>query len=183
MDRAHEIALARSAAPASVSAKARVLVFDGNDFVAVDSGGGNGVTCVVNRSWPESIEPHCYDEEASRTVPPVSLRRMVLRHRGLNDQEIEREIATKLSTGVYKMPRRPAMTYMMSAAQVLYSDGGRMVGPWKPHLMIYVPYLSAADVGLATAPDLRVGMVSNPGTPFANLMIVMPAAIAVGERP
>ena len=67
MDRATEIALARSAAPPAVSDDATVLVWTGEGFETALHG-ANGVTCYVARSWPESIEPHCFDEEGSRTM-------------------------------------------------------------------------------------------------------------------
>ena len=34
----------------------------------------------------------------------------------------------------------------MSREQVLYSDEGRNVGRWHPHLMIYYPHLTSADL-------------------------------------
>ncbi len=181
LERSQEIALARSAAPASISARAQILVFDGADYVVAESG-SNGVTCVVNRSWQASIEPHCYDREAAETMLPMELRRNVLRHRGASEESIEREIATGVASGKYHLPRRPAMTYMMSAAQVLYDDEGRRVGPWRPHLMIYYPYLKEDDVGFAGAPDMRVGMVGDAGTPFSTLIIVMANSIPLAPK-
>jgi hypothetical protein len=172
---ATEIALARSAAPPSVAARARVLVLTDSGYAVADSGrSAEGVVCVVNRSWRASIEPHCYDAEAAATVMPVELRRNEMRHRSIPEAEIERELAAGLAAGTYRLPSRPAMTYMMSPRQVLYDDAGRRVGAWRPHLMIYYPYLTNAQVGLATQPDMRVGMVSDEGTPASTLVIVMP---------
>ena len=69
--RGTEIALARSGAPASVSAAARVLVLTDSGFVEA-APGTNGVTCLVNRSWIQSLEPECFDAEASATVLAVA---------------------------------------------------------------------------------------------------------------
>lgn len=80
MPRETEIALACSAAPASVSRNARVLLFADTAFV-VGASGSNGVTCIVNRSWPASLEPHCFDSEATATILPMELRRTILFHR------------------------------------------------------------------------------------------------------
>jgi hypothetical protein len=128
----------------------------------------------VNRSWPLSLEPHCYDAEGAATVMPMELRRNVLRHLGRGEEEIDRELSAGLVSGRYRLPRRPAVTYMMSAAQVLHADDGRRVGAWRPHLMIYYPYLTSADIGLGAAPDMRVGIVSESGSALASLMIVVP---------
>jgi hypothetical protein len=176
LPRDYEITLARSAAPPSVSARARVLVFTDAGFVVADSG-SNGVTCVVDRSWPQSLEPHCYDAEGAASVLPQNLRRTELAHRGKGEDEIDRETAGALATGRFRMPRRPALTYMMSAGQVLYDDDGRRVGAWRPHLMVYYPYLTNAELGLASRPDMQVGMVSDEGTPRASLVIVMPTFV------
>lgn len=169
---ADEILLARSAAPASVSARSRVFVLRDSGWVVGDSGLSD-VTCVVERSWRDSLEPHCYDAEASRTILPMEMRRDLLRHHGLDEHSIDREIADGLSAGRYRLPLRPAATYMMSAAQVLYNDDGKRVGAWHPHLMIYYPFLTDSALGLAATPDMSVGMVSDGGRPAANLTIIM----------
>jgi hypothetical protein len=170
-----EITLARSAAPESVSAGARVLILSDTGYVVGDPGRpGSTVTCVVDRSWRESVEPHCFDSEGAATVMPITLRRTVLRHRGWAEPDIDRDIALGLSTGRYRVPTRPALTYMMSPRQVLYNDEGRRVGAWRPHLMLYYPYLTDAALGLGSTPDMRVGMVSDAGAPLSTLILIAP---------
>jgi hypothetical protein len=177
-----EIALARSAAPASVSANARVLILADTGFVlAVE--GSNGVTCIVNRSWPTSLEPHCFDAEASATILPIELRRTVLYQRGIAEPEVERDIARMIASGEFRAPRRPAMTYMMSEGQQLVGDDGKPAGRWRPHIMIYYPYLKSSDVGFGRIPDMKVGMVTDEATPTSSLMIVMPQFIPVAQTP
>jgi hypothetical protein len=172
LSRDYEITLARSAAPPSVSAWARVLVFTDSGYVVADSG-SSGVTCVVNRSWPQALEPHCYDAEGAGSVMPPELRRAELAHRGVAQADIDREIAAGLASGRYRMPQRPALTYMMSAGQVLYDDSGRRVGSWKPHLMLYYPYLKSAELGLSSKDAGRIGSVSQGGTPASSLVIIV----------
>jgi hypothetical protein len=172
MPRDAEIALARSAAPASISAGATVLVMTDSGFVAA-AAGTNGVTCIVGRSWPLSLEPHCFDVEASLTILPIEIRRTMLLHRGKAVADVDREIDRALSSGELRVPRRPAMSYMMSAAQQLIGDDGNPAGNWRPHLMIYYPYLVARDVGFGATPEMSVGMVSDAGRPTANLTIIM----------
>jgi len=181
MARDVEIALARSAAPPGVSAAATVLVFADTGFIVAEKG-TNGVTCVVNRSWPASIEPHCYDREAAETVLPMQMRRLELLHRGLPESDVERVIADGLKSGEFRLPSRPAMTYMMSESQELINNEGAPAGKWRPHLMIYYPYLSNDAVGLPATPDMKVGMVSDSGKPTANLMIIMPQFVKVVSR-
>ena len=80
-----------------MSRDASVMVLTERGFeVAVT--GTNGVTCMVNRSQPESLEPHCFDAEASATVLPIELRRTELLREGRTPAEIDREIGDGLLT-------------------------------------------------------------------------------------
>jgi hypothetical protein len=173
-----EVPLARSAAPPSVSDHARVLVLVDTGFVVADSG-SNGVTCIVDRSWPASLEPQCFDAEASATILPIELRRTILYHEGHSDAEVEREIGEGLAKGRFRLPRRPAVSYMMSDAQKLIGDDGTPAGHWRPHIMIYYPNLTSRDVGFGQTPDMRVGMVADEGTATSSLVIIMPQFIPV----
>ena len=172
LPREREIALARTAAPAAVSRDATVMVLTERGFeVAVK--GTSGVTCVVNRSHPLSLEPHCFDAEASATVLPMELRRTELLREGKSNEEIDREIAAGLLSGKYRLPRRPAMSYMMSSEQVLYNDEGQKVGKWEPHLMIFYPHLTYADLGLGGTPSTQAALVVDEGKAVSNIMIVV----------
>jgi hypothetical protein len=167
-----EIALARSAAPPEVSGEATVMILTERGFEVAETG-RNGVTCVVNRSQPDSLEPHCFDVEGSATVLPIELRRTELLREGKSLAEIEREIGQGLVAGTYRLPRRPAMSYMMSSGQVLYDDDGTRVGKWQPHLMIFYPNLTPADLGLGGAPSPQAAIVVDPGQPLSNIMVVV----------
>jgi len=171
LPRQHEIALARSAAPRAVTDSATVYAFTDSGY-AVAVTGSNGVGCYVSRSWPESLEPHCFDAEGAATIMPMEMRRVELLHRGSALPEVERVIADGLASGRFRLPRRPAMSYMMSGAQVLYNDEGRRVGRWQPHLMIYYPFLTGPELGLA-GDDVNTAVLVDPGKPTSNMMIVL----------
>jgi hypothetical protein len=172
LPREREIALARSAAPPAVSREATVMVLTERGFeVAVP--GTSDVTCVVNRSHPRSLEPHCFDAEASATILPIELRRTELLREGTSAEKIDQEIAAGLLSGRYRLPRRPAMSYMMSPEQVLYTDEGAKVGRWQPHLMIYYHHLTSADLGLSGEPSTAAAMVVDEGRAVSNIMIVV----------
>lgn len=172
LPRARETALARSAAPAQVSAEATVMVLERGGYVVAESG-SNGVTCYVARTWPGSLEPQCFDREGSATILRIELRRAELREHRQAPEAIDRAIAEGLRTGELRLPTRPAMSYMMSSGQILFNDEGEHVGRWQPHLMIYVPYITGADLGLGDPPSTAAALVVDPGTPMANIMIVV----------
>jgi hypothetical protein len=176
LPRDQEVALARSAAPSSVTAGARIYVFTDTGYVVAERG-TTDVACLVNRSWPESLEPECFDPEAAATIMPMEMRRTLLLHRGRPADQVERDIADGLAAGTFRAPSRLAVQYMMSAGQRLVSDEGKPVGAWRPHVMIFYPYLTNALVGHHGEPDLSAGMVVDPGRPTANLMVVVPAFV------
>jgi hypothetical protein len=171
LPRAQEIALARSAAPKAVSGRATVWIFGDSGYVVAEQG-TNGVACYVSRSWIESVEPHCFDAEGAATIMLIEMRTVELRHRGAEKDEVERELAAGLASGRFRLPRRPAMSWMLSGAQRLISDEGKPVGRWQPHLMIYYPYLTAAELGLDSVPDFNNAVLVDGGTARSNLMIV-----------
>ncbi|MGE0440220.1 MAG: hypothetical protein AB7S39_06980 [Gemmatimonadales bacterium] len=172
LPRGREIALARSAAPASVSGRARVLVLTDSGFVEA-AAGTNGVTCLVGRSWVASLEPACFDPEAGATVMAAEIFRTEAYHRGRPKDEVDRDVAARLADGRIRLPTRPALVYMMSSGQQLISDDGRPAGNWQPHLMLYVPYLTNPELGLPEPPDFRSFMVnvSDAGKPWATLIV------------
>ncbi len=180
LERTREIALARSAAPRDVSEKATVLVLTDTGYAQAESG-TNGVHCIVARSWPESLEPICYDAEASLTIMALALREAAMLQQGHSAADIRGDLDAGLRTGKFRLPRRLAMTYMMSAAQELIGDDGQRAGAWQPHLMVYYPYLSSADIGVPDAPAMSRPMVVNSGGPLANVVIVMPKAVPLAQ--
>lgn len=176
LPRAEEIALARSAAPAAVSDSATVYVL-GNTGYEVAVRGSTGAACYVSRDWVKSLEPHCFDPEGAATIMPMQMLRVTLLHRGMNKADADRVVADSMAAGAFRLPRRPAMSYMMSAEQKLIAPNGAPAGAWRPHLMIYYPYLTVADMG-STAEN-STAMVVDPGKPTANVMIVVKDFIAV----
>jgi hypothetical protein len=170
--KAREIALARSAAPSEVSKDATIYVLTDTGF-AVASEGTNGNACFVNRSWPDALEPHCFDPEARATVMQMELARMRGIQRGTAPAEVDRDLAEGIRSGKYRLPQRPAMTYMMSGAQQLIGDDGKPVGRWQPHLMLFVPYVTGPELGLGLSPNPAAAIVVSPGTPLANIMVVV----------
>ncbi|HEU5261485.1 MAG TPA: hypothetical protein VFU41_08705 [Gemmatimonadales bacterium] len=179
--REREIVLARSAAPAAVSDSATVYALTATGYeIAVR--GTNGAACYVSRDWIESLEPHCFDAEGAATIMRMHIRRVELLHQGKTLAVADREVADGLASGVFRLPRRPAVSYMLSAAQQLMSDDGRKVGAWKPHLMIYYPYLTSVDVGL-TGTEAQGLVVVDSGKPTANLMVVVPDFVQPRSAP
>jgi hypothetical protein len=166
-----ELALARSAAPASITSDATLLVLRNGKYEKAHRG-SNGVTCMVSRSLPLSVEPICYDPEASRTILQMEIRRVELRLAGVSVDDIEQRLAEWIGNGELALPQRPAMAYMMSAGQILYADPETKVGAFYPHLHLYMPYATAEQFGgLQGDPTSSPAVVFDEGKPTANLIV------------
>lgn len=173
-----EIALARSAAPAEISAAASVYtVRDGRTVLLRQ--GTNGCSCMVARDLHEgSLYPICFDVEGTKSVLPRELMEVGLRSAGRTEDEVIRAVDSAYARGALKPPASLAVAYMMSSKQVLFSsplaDGVR-VGAWHPHVMLYVPNATPEQLGLREDSQVSVIAVGAPKTKRAEIIIRVPA--------
>jgi len=161
MDRTQEIALARSAAPASISRHATVLVFTRKGYETAVKG-TNGFLCIVNRSFvgasdaPERWNPkiraaECQNPQAARSVAPFAILRTAMLLAGRSDAEIIARIQSAVRTREIPPLESGAMSYMMSKTAYLTDQGDHRM----PHLMFFVAVTKDADWG-ANAADTPV---------------------------
>ena len=106
MDRDAEIALARSAAPSSISREATVVILGKNGYeTAVE--GKNGFICMVERGWmnsfnssefwsPKTRGAECFNPAAARTVVPYTYFRTKLVLAGKSKAEMKESIKTAM---------------------------------------------------------------------------------------
>lgn len=138
-----EIALARSAAPVSISDGAEVMVL-GRDGYKTAVKGTNGFLCIVERSWaqdsndaeywnPKMRAPHCFNALAARSFAPIYLMKTRLVLAGKSRGEVAREIAAALDNKELPALEPGAMAYMMSKRQYL-NDRDKN---WHPHAMFF----------------------------------------------
>jgi hypothetical protein len=143
-EKASEIELARSAAPASISDGAEVLVLTKDGYVTAVKG-GNGFVCLVERAWGKSTDdpefwnpkisaPHCLNAPAARTYLPIFLMKTKLVLAGKSKMEIARTLKSAMDRKELPTLEPNAMCYMMSKRQYL-SDNDMH---WHPHMMWYV---------------------------------------------
>lgn len=174
LPRADEIALARSAAPPAVSDSADVYVLTADGYELAVEGAG-GAACYVSRDWVTSIEPHCFDSEGAGTIMRIHMRKVELLHGGASLEEASATLTRELAEGRHRLPRRPAMSWMMSSAQELVAPDGQSVGAWRPHVMIYYPFLTASEVAMGEATPMPLSALLSDGAgPLSSLVVVVP---------
>lgn len=170
---AAEIALARSAAPPSISGKAEVLVLGAHGYATAVKG-TNGFVCLVERSWdaefvnpvfwnPHVRGPDCLNPAAARTVLPHFLERTKWALAGLSIEQMRERTKAELAAKAYTMPEPGAMAYMLSKQQYLSDQGTHH---WHPHLMFFV---AGSDAGMGA---------NLPGSPVLHPFPTAPDPVA-----
>ena len=170
--REQEIRLARSAAPADVSKDAKVYVLDHDHYIVADPGHSTEA-CLVARPAQQAFAPMCGDAEGDATILAVERFRTLEVLAGKKQDVIKREIADGFKSGQFHAPKRPALIFMMSSAQLLPNPDFTKISKFHPHLMIFYPHMHNADYGLVESDDNNVPGVIEADSPMSALIVVM----------
>jgi hypothetical protein len=177
-DRGAEIAMARSAAPPSVSAKAEVLVLGRQGYVQA-APGSNGFVCMVQRAWFAGLEddafwnpklraPICFNRQGARSVLPVFLKRTTWALAGVSKADILARTRAAAAAGQIAKPEIGTMGFMMSRQGYL-SDAAN--GPWHPHLMFFMPRMPTADWGANETGTRVLGAAAGGADPYTIFFV------------
>jgi hypothetical protein len=177
-DRNAEIAMARSAAPPSISADAEVMVLTRNGYETAVKG-KNGFVCIVERSWmsqfdfpqfwnPKMRGPICFNPPAVHSILPITLKRTELVLAGKNKAEIIDGMKAFAANGLPKL-EPGSMCFMMSPQGYLNDQAGH----WVPHLMFYIPLSDSKVWGadLAGSPVMLNPQFGGHPEPITEFMI------------
>lgn len=152
-DRNSEIALARSAAPESISREAKVMVLGRHGYeTAIE--GKNGFVCLVERSWtappedpnfwnPKLRAPICFNAPAVRSRLPRTIKKTDLILAGRTKAQMMETITTAVDKRELPAMEPGAMCYMLSKNGYLSDRDGH----WHPHLMFFVSQADPAAWG------------------------------------
>lgn len=145
MERDAEIAMARTAAPASITRDAEILVMGERNFeVAVR--GTNGYVCAVGRAFggplsnpefwnPKNRSPICYNPPAVRSLLPYAIKQTGMALAGASKAQITEAIRTAVARKELGAPESGSMAYMMSREAYLTDGGSHNLA----HLMFELP--------------------------------------------
>jgi hypothetical protein len=175
LTRDEELRLAISAGPLTVSQHADVYLMSTQGFTRAIEG-TNGWACIVVRAAGDKrqLAPHCLNPQAVKSVLPAFLREGALQAKGMSKDAIDAEITRQFASGELTLPSGPAYAYMLSEGQRV----GRDAGNFKPHFMLYIPYVTNADIGgdPAQMQFPFVGPFENH--PLATVVILMPQFVS-----
>jgi hypothetical protein len=150
MERDAEIALARSAAPESISRDAEVMVLGRHGYETAVHG-KNGFVCMVERSWTAGIdEPEfwnpklraaiCFNPPAARSYLQYTIKKSEWVLAGQSKAQMFESVKAALDKKELPSMEPGAMCYMMSKQSYLNDRAGH----WHPHLMFFVPETKGA---------------------------------------
>jgi hypothetical protein len=173
-----EIALARSAAPASIADDATVMVLERQGYTTAVQG-KNGFLCYVERSWaevtnsanfwnPKMRAPNCFNAAAAGSIAPIYLMKTRLVLAGKSRPEIAQAIKAALDSGALPALAPGSMCYMMSKEQYLNDQAHN----FHPHVMFY----GAGDVAKswgANLPDSPLLALSDPEAGVTTFVIMV----------
>ena len=152
MDRTAEIALARSAAPESISRDAQVLVLGHHGFETAVKG-KNGFVCIVARSWtsapdpdfwnPKVRVPMCLNAAAARSYLLRIIKMTDLILAGRTKAQMVETVAATVDKKELPAMEPGAMCFMLSKQ----GYAGDSVEHWPPHLMFFYSQTDPATWG------------------------------------
>ena len=165
-DQSAEIALARSAAPESISRDAEVLVLGRHGFETAIKG-KNGFVCIVARSWTSAPEaefwnpkvrvPMCVNVAAARSYLLRLTKETEWGLAGRTPAQLTEFITAALTKKEVPAMESGAMCYMLSKQ----GYGGDSTPHWPPHLMFFYSDTDPAIWG-ANLPGSPVVGMSDP---------------------
>jgi len=149
-----EIALARTAAPPSISAAADVLVLGRRGYETAVKG-TNGFVCFVERSWTAGFEerefwnpklraPNCFNPPAVRSVLPQYIERTQWVLAGLTKSQMVEKAKSAFESHRFTAPEPGSFSFMLSKEGYVSDEAE---GPWLPHVMFFVPSGQGATWG------------------------------------
>jgi len=170
-----EVALARSAAPGSISRNAGVLVLGPHGFESAVKG-KNGFVCLVGRGWssapaadfwnPNVRVPMCVNAPAARSYLLRVTTITDLALRGRTAAQVNEAMAAAVEKKELPPMEPGAMCYMMSKE----GDGGDSIPHWPSHLMFFFPDVDPAMWG-ANQPGAPVFGVADSSEHLTQFVI------------
>ena len=177
---AAEMAMARTAAPPSISDHATVLVLTRTGYV-VGSKGTNGWVCWVDRAWTSGFDDpefwnwrnrsaQCTNPLSVRTVLPQFLARAKWALEGDTREQMAQKAEAAYASHQFTDPAPGAFSFMLSKESYINDE---VKGPWRPHVMFFI-----AQDQMAT---YAAGFVGSPilGPPPGSFRAYEPTTIAI----
>ncbi len=180
MERTAEIALARTAAPESISQDAEIMVLGRHGYETAVKG-KNGFVCMVWRSWaatsddpvfwnPKLRGPVCFNPPGARFNVPLTVKRTELILAGRSKAHMFEAMKAAYDKKELPALEPGAMCYMLSKQQYV-SDADPH---WHPHMMFFVPPMEPATWGTGLPGSPVVIAFDDPQERVTTFLVPVP---------
>jgi len=183
---AAEIASARTAAPASISDKAEILVLGPHGYETAVKG-SNGFVCFVERSWADDFDaaefwnqhrrmPQCWNAAAVSSELPEYLKRTQWVLAGVSREEMAARTKAAWAAHEFGPPAPGSMVYMMSKEQYIGDVPPGHWQHWYPHVMFYVPAVAGPEGSAwgANMPGSPIFSTTSDVEPITTYFVIGP---------
>ena len=195
-----EIQLALSALPPHLRDNATVYVLNSEKGFEVARQGTNGFHAFVARigddtfrgTWPltryrdDILYPISFDEAGAKAQMRVFFDAAEMEAKGTPPEELKKLIQQRYKTNYYNPPQRAGVSYMLAPILRTYvnpDQNDEVATADIPHVMHYVPNVSAKDLGAATPTPEQFQYFKQherwPETPYPILIMHGPHAYMV----
>jgi hypothetical protein len=164
-----QVAAAVQAAPEDRRADATVLGYDDKGNVTTLRQGSNDLICLADNPAVEGFSVACYHKD----LDAFMARGRELTKQGVTDDKVrDRTRWQEIEAGTLKMPREPRMLYVVTGKTYDASTG--TIGNAYERWVLYVPFATAATLGMGTKATDSEPWLMDPGTAGAHIMISPP---------
>jgi hypothetical protein len=180
MERNAEIAMARSAAPDSISQDAEIMVLGRHGYETAVKG-KNGFVCMVWRSWaagsddpefwnPKLRAPICFNPPGARFNVPLTAKRTELIFAGRSQAQVFEAMKAAYDKKELPPVEPGAMCYMLSKQQYVTDRDPH----WHPHLMFFVPLTEPGTWGTGLPGSPVVVAFTDPQERVTTFLVPVP---------
>lgn len=166
------------ALPEALRADAHVVRYEGTEAEVLREGNGAFV-CLADDPSDDRFHVTCYHE----SLDPFMASGRALRAEGYEGAAVDSLRQVQIDQGAWSMPEGPAALYSLSgpAGSFDYAAGQPRAEAGRLHV-IYTPYATEASTGLPPRGAPGTPWLMEGGTPWAHVMVVVPAATAPGAE-
>jgi hypothetical protein len=163
-----QIAAAVLAAPKEMRQTATVWGYTSEGkFTRLRQGQGPMI-CLASDPQGPKFHVSCYH----RSLEPFMARGRALRAQGITGDRVDSLRLSEARAGKLRLPRHPAMLYSLTGPPDSFDEATGTAPKAQPLFVVYIPYATAASVGLTAAPVTGAPWIMDPGTPKAHIMFI-----------
>jgi hypothetical protein len=128
--------------------------------------GRGEMVCLASDPKAERFHVACYH----RSLEPFMARGRALRARGVTGDRVDSVRFAEARAGKLRLPHHPAALYSLTGPPDSFDPVTGTAPKARPLFVVYVPFATAASMGVSATPVEGAPWIMHPGTPKAHIM-------------